>query len=133
VATPKKLLGISFPAGILKRRWGPSHHGVRLRPPVIQVDPLTCVPVKKRDDRWLVGMVRDAGIPIENTITSHGITLPFDHVHSWMADAKNPGDSFLMLTVQLFMQGTKIIPEPLSSDQMKGALAQKQIERASGS
>jgi hypothetical protein len=37
VATPKKLLGISFPAGILKRRWGPTVRRVRNCPAIIKV------------------------------------------------------------------------------------------------
>ena len=68
------------------------------------------------DYDWVIREVTDRGARIENIHTGHTTLLGPDHIHHFTTNPARaePGITygFLTLTVQLFLQGTKVLVRP---------------------
>ncbi len=91
---------------------------VRLRPFAMSV--LAGRVIAQRDDVWIIQAVHPGGIvELGNLVTTHVAQLGSDHIHHYDSDPPSDiGESkngFLILTVQVFMSGSRLWIEPLSS------------------
>lgn len=92
------------------------YHRVRLRPMAKQYSgSLNWI---DRDDDWSIEQVTDEGVRIGNLRTGHSKLLGFDHIHHYVSDPGRNFDGFkhgfLILTVQLYLDGWHVRVEPAS-------------------
>lgn len=90
---------------------------VRLRPSAISV--LNRKPIEQRDDIWIVQAVKENGVvELSNVATGHVAKLGTDHIHHFDTDPMSETDGlkhgFFTLTVQVFMNRSRLWVEPLS-------------------
>ena len=65
------------------------------------------------DDVWSVSQAHSDGVVLINHATNHILGLAPEHIRSYMAEV--PGRTgFLLLNVQVFLQGRKVHKEPLA-------------------
>jgi hypothetical protein len=93
-------------------------HRVRLRP---IVRTLTArADTTPQDDDWIIEEINDLGVRVKNMRTDHSPLLGFDHIHNYTTDSNRDWDGakhgFLILTVQLYLDGWNVQIEPKSFD-----------------
>ena len=65
------------------------------------------------DDTWLVTDASEDGLTLQNVRTHHNVTLNPDNIHKYQSDPSGDRDGFLVLDLQLFLQGNRVRYEPL--------------------
>jgi hypothetical protein len=93
------------------------HAHVQLRPPACRLNedglPLKAIAYSGENDEWYVEDVSDSGLRLSHR-SGHVKTLSYDQVHSFLENEPRQGNKrgFLILKVQLFIQGNSISVEP---------------------
>ncbi len=93
------------------------HAHVQLRPPACRLNEdgllLKAVAYIGETDEWYVADVSDAGVRLTHA-SGHVKTLSYDQLHSFLENESRQGNKrgFLILKVQLFIQGNSISVEP---------------------
>jgi hypothetical protein len=88
---------------------------LRLRPIAISVQPDGAF--ERHDDVWLLQRVSQAEVELSNISTGHVAKLGTDHIHHFDSDPQSgtatEKHGFLTLTVQVFLEGSKLWLEPV--------------------
>jgi hypothetical protein len=91
------------------------YHRVRLRPIAKELNGEAAV--SEIDDEWIIEQIGDSGVTINNPRTRHSKLLGFDHIHNYKSDPSKDFDGlkhgFLVLTVQLILDGWHVHVEPI--------------------
>ncbi len=87
---------------------------VKLRPLARRFDHLTGAELNQIDDEWFVTAVDNRnGLLLYLSRTGHQIQFPYDHIREFMSDTDRNCAGFLILKVQVHLQGDRARVEPL--------------------